>query len=91
MSSLRTPATDKLKKDYNALTVLCQKQCQSKYKKNRGPLTQMDHGREKGCVTDIIGEEETFRSNMEDEKYQKLVELLLAITESPAHQHYLHF
>ena len=91
MSSLRQPATDKLKRDYNALTVLCQKQCQSKYRKNRGPLTQMDNGREKGCVEDIIGDEETFRLNMEDDKYKKLVELLLAIIESQPHQHYLHF
>lgn len=91
MSSLRQPATDKLNRDYNALSVLCQKQCQSEYRKKRGPLTQMDNGREKGCVEDIIGDEDTFRLNMEDEKYNKLVELLLAITDTEPHQHYLHF
>ena len=80
MSSLRKPATDKLKRDYTALSTLCQKQCRSDYRKNRGPLTQMGSGREKGCVKDIIGEEETFRLNMEDEKYKKLVNLLIAIT-----------
>lgn len=63
-TSLRQPATDKLKRDYNTLTDVCQKQC-----------------REKGCVEDIIGDEETFRLNMEDVKYKKLVKFLLAITD----------
>jgi hypothetical protein len=79
MSSLRKPATDKLKRDYTALSALCQQQCRSDYRKKQG------------CVKDIIGEEETFRLNMEDEKYKKLVELLFAITQSEPHQHYLHF
>jgi len=45
----------------------------------------MGSGREKGCVKDIIGEEETFRLNMEDEKYKKLVNLLIAITQQNLH------
>ena len=40
-----------------------------------------NNGREKGCVEDIIGDEETFRLNMEDVKYKKLVKFLLAITD----------
>ena len=91
MSSLRKPATDKLKRDYNALSLLCQKQCQSTYRKKRGPLTQMDGGQEEGCVKDIIGSEDTFRTSMEDEKYSKLVEFILRVTPIEPHQNYLHF
>ena len=88
---LRQAATDELKRDYDTLTTLCQEQCQSEYRKYRGPLTQMDNGREKGCVEDIIGDEDTFRLNMEDDKYRKLVEFLLQLTHSEPHHNYLHF
>ena len=91
MSSLRTPATDKLKRDYNTLSILCQKQCKSEYRKKRGLLTQMDSGREEGCVKDTIGSEDTFRTSMEDEKYSKLVELIIGVTPIEPHQNYLHF
>tara|TARA_B110000093_G_C12821411_1_gene347090 strand:- start:368 stop:616 length:249 start_codon:yes stop_codon:yes gene_type:complete len=78
---LRQAATDKLKRDYDALSTLCQTQV----------LSQMDSGLEKGGVEDILGSEDTFRTNMEDEKYRKLVEFLIKITQSEPHHNYLHF
>lgn len=78
---LRQPATDKLKRDYDTLSTLCQTQFRSK----------MDSGPPNDGVEDILGSEDTFRASMEDEKYRKLVELLLQLTQSEPHHNYLHF
>jgi len=79
--SLRQPATDKLKRDYNTLKTMCEEDCKAQHANARSPLHQMSSNDMEQCVEqcmeEIIGTEAEFRSKMdEDAKYKKLVELV---------------
>lgn len=74
--SLRQPAIDKLKRDYNTLKTMCEEECKAQHENVRSELHQLSTNRMKQCVEGIIGTEAEFRINMEDAKYKKLVELV---------------
>jgi len=84
MSTLRQPAQDKLRRDYNELVEICRKDCQARHRARKSPLHQLNTTQEKSYAEDIIGTEDEFRTKMEDNRYKQLAELLLRIAQSKA-------